>query len=151
MAHALAVDKGSGVVQAVFVTQGVELLLVIEYVHLLSGDIGRNTVFREAVPVLGGESDIVVAAPDDQHGTVGVGVSVLHDVFAEGGRLLVLGADAVVDNIALIVRAGGELAKARGLDAVGLVKGAGHAVYVEVPAEKQGIEGLVHGTTSFIW
>ena len=53
-------------------------------------------------------------------------------------------AGAVVDDITLIAGSRGELAVGGGSNAVGLVKGPGHAVDVDVPAEEQGKEGGLH-------
>ena len=50
-------------------------------------------------------------------------------------------AGAVVDDITLIAGSRGELAVGGGSNAVGLVKGPGHAVYVDIAAEEQRLEG----------
>ena len=144
VAHLPAVDEGAGVVDAVLVAQGVKALLVDEGVDELPADRGGDAVGGEGILVLGGQLHIAVPAADDQHRLVGkLGGHVGH-VFAEAGRVLIGGADPVVDDGRAVGGAGGELAKADRADAVGLVKGPGHAVDVDVPSKQQGLEAVFH-------
>ena len=152
VAHGAVVHEGGRVVDAVLVTQGVELLLVGEHVQHLAGDIIAPGVGGELVLQVGGQLHIAVAAADDQHRLArALGAHLLH-VAQEGVRVLVVRAGAVVDDGA--VRAGKRdiFAVGDGLDAVGLVKGPGDAVDVDVAAEEQRLEGRCrHGrSVSFI-
>ena len=141
-----------GVVDAVLVAQGVELLLVDEVVDHLPADRGGDAVVREAVLVLGGQLDVAVAAADDQDGLSFKLLRGVGHVFPEGLRVLVLRAHPVVDDGGPVGRARGELAVADGFDAVGLMEGPGDAVDVDVPSEEEGLETLFHGeNTSFVW
>ena len=144
MAHLPVVDEGAGVVDAVLVAEGVEPLLVGEHVHQADVDVGGRHVWRELPLVAGGQLDVGVPAADAQHRLVpvlpGEGGHLLH----EHGVGLDVPAGAVVNDIALIARSRGKLAVGGGPDAVGLVKGPGHAVHVDVPAEEQGKEGCLH-------
>ena len=144
VAHLLPVDEGAGVVDAVLVAQLVELFLVDEGVDEVAVDVGGHAVGGEGILVLSSQLHVAVAAADDQDGLVGKLPGHLGHVVAKGLRVLVLGADPVVDDIRAISGAGGELAKTDRLHAVGLVKGPGHAVHVDIPTEKQGLEGMFH-------
>ena len=144
MPHLLAVDEGAGVVDAVLIAEGIELLLVDEGVDELPADRGGDAVFREILLVLGGQLHVAVAAADDQHGLVRKLLGGLCHVLAEGGSVLVLGADPVVDDGGPIGRAGGKLAIADRLDSISLVEGPCYAVNVNIPAEEQGLEVVFH-------
>ncbi len=144
MAHLPAVDEGAGVVDAELVAQLIEFLLVGEPVHQIVVDVGGDHVGGELIPVAGRQLHIAVAAADDQHRLVRVLPGIAAHVLEERGPVLILGADPVVQNGALIAHAGGELAVGGGPDAVGLMKGPGHAVHVDIPAEQEGQEGCLH-------
>ena len=143
MAHGLVVNDGGRVVDAVLIAQLVEILLVDQMVQQVAGDIGGDGVGGHLVFIAGGQLHIAVSAADDQHRLVRqLGAHLVH-MLKEHLVLFVFRTGAVVDDGAEGAGEGVELAVGNGLDAVGLVKGPGYAVYVDIAAEEQRLKGEV--------
>ena len=141
VAHGLVIDKGGRVVHPVLVAQLIEPLLVDEGVQQILRDIGCDDVFRQMVPVAGGQLDIAVAAAQQQDGLVRKFFGHRPGVAQEGLVALVVRADPIVEDGAAVAGEGGIFAKGHRAHAIGLVKGPGHAVYVDIAAEEQRLEG----------
>ena len=93
------------------------------------------------IPVAGGQLDIAVAAAQQQDGLVRKFFGHRPGVAQKGLVALVVRADPIVEDGAAVAGEGGIFAKGHRAHAIGLVKGPGHAVYVDVAAEEQRLEG----------
>ena len=123
-------------VDAVLVAQLIELLLVDEGVQQVPVDVGGDHVAGQIVFAVGGQLDIAVATAQQQDGLPGELPGDRLHVPAEGGGVLVVRADPVVQDGAPVAGEGGIFAVGDAFDPIGLVKGPGHAVYVDVAAEE---------------
>ena len=139
----LVVDVGGGVIDAVLITELVEPLLVDELLHQGQVDVGRHHVFGEVGQVHGNRGQVVVSAAQHNDLFVGKLPGRLGDVLQHHLGLVVVLAHPVVDDVAAVAGAGGVHAVGDGPDAVGLVKGPGHAVHVDVCPQQQGDKGLL--------
>ena len=105
----------------------------------------------EGILVLRRQLYIAVPAADDQHGLAGKLRGHVGHILAKCGRVLVLGADPVIQDGGAIGRSGGKLAEAHGFHPVGLMEGPGHAVNIDVPAEEEGLEVVFHSYIRFLY
>ena len=141
MAHGLVVNKGGRVVDAVPVAQLIKLFLVDQGVQQGPVDIGGNHVFRQAVPAVGRQLDIAVAAAQQDNLLVRELAGYHLHIPAEGLLALVVRAHPIVQDGAAPTGEGGILAIGDGAHPIGLVKGPGHTVHVDVAAEEQRLKG----------
>ena len=136
VAHALVVHHRGRVVDAVPVAQLVELLLVDQRLQHVQAHIGGDDVFRVAGQVGGDGVEVVVPAAQHQNLPVGKLTGHLGDVLQHLVHPVVVLPHPVVDDPAPRAHAGGEHTVDDGLYAVGLVKGPGHAVRIDVGAQQ---------------
>lgn len=137
VAHGAVVDKGGRVVDAVLVAQLVEVLLVDEAVQQGAVDVGGHHVSGKLVLQVGAQLHIAVPAAQDDDGLVGELQGHLLYIGEEDGGVLIVGAGAVVDDGAEGTGEGVELAEGHALHPIGLVKGTGHTVNIDIAAEEQ--------------
>ena len=147
VAHALVVHHGGRVVDAVLVTQLVELLLVDQGLQHVQVHVGRDHILRVAGQVGGDGVEIVVPAAQHQDLFVRELFRHLGDVLQHLVHPVVVLPHPVVDDLAAGAHAGGKHTVDDGFDAVGLVKGPGHAVGVDVGAQQHGHKLSCHGNT----
>ena len=142
--HALVIDHGVGIIDAVLLAELIKALLVDERLQQVQRHIGRHDVARKAGQVGGDGVEVVIPAAQHQNGFVRVRPGHLGDVLQHRVRPVVVRAHPVVDDGAAGADAGRVHAVYHALDAVGLVEGAGHAVGVDIGAEQHGDEFSCH-------
>lgn len=120
-----------------WVAQLVEVLLVDEAVQQGAVDVGGHHVSGKLVLQVGAQLHIAVPAAQDDDGLVGELQGHLLYIGEEDGGVLIVGAGAVVDDGAEGTGEGVELAEGHALHPIGLVKGTGHTVNIDIAAEEQ--------------
>ena len=145
MAHGRIIDKRGRMVDAILVAQGIKLLFVNQPVQKGGVNVGGDHIFGQGIPAMGRHLYIVVSASQQNDSFIGKLLRHRLSIAAKGVQFLVIRAYPVVDDGAVKTRKGGIFAISDGTDSICLVKGTGHAVYVDVAAEHQRLEGKVVG------
>ena len=144
MPHALFIDKGGGVVNAVPIAELIELLLVDQRLHKLQIDIGRYHVGGESGQIFGNGGEVVVPAAQDKDLLGGKLLGHLGDAAQHHLRVVVVLPHPVVDDVAAVTGPRGVHTVGNGLHAIGLMKGPGHAVNINVGSQQQRDKIMFH-------
>ena len=143
VAHVGSVDEGPRVVDAVLLTQGVKTVLMDQPFHLLQGHIGSHHILR-ILPQIGRDGgEIIIPAAQQQNGLareLGGNMPGMFQHLFGGGVVL---ADPVVNDGASVAGPRGIQPIGDGPDPIGLVKGPGHGIDIDIRPQKQGDKGLV--------
>jgi hypothetical protein len=93
---------------------------------------------------------IAVPTGHQENGVAGEFLGYGLDIAKEGLCLFIVSADTIVNDGAFIGRAGGILPKADRAQPIGLMKGTGYAIHVNIAAKKQGQNVLGHRITPLV-